>query len=202
VYIVSVGANGPEGDRLYRSTDGGTTFAEVLATSQPISNVLIRDATTVLAVSGSGTFRSGDGGATFGPADPAPKLGCLGARPDGTLIGCAANWDPDFMAVGQSADGAQWEKIFRFIELAGPLSCPAGTPGHDVCEQELWPVLKMQFGAKGPTCGAPDPEVDAVVDPPGSGGCCDTGGGSPLGFGLLSLLAAWVICFPRRRRRP
>jgi photosystem II stability/assembly factor-like uncharacterized protein len=201
VFIVSVGANGPEGDRLYRSTDGGTTFAEVLATSQPITNVLVRDATTVLAVSGSGTFRSGDGGATFGAADPAPKLGCLGARPDGTLIGCAANWDPDFMAVGRSADGSQWEKIFRFIELAGPLSCPAGTSGHDVCEQELWPGLKAQFGAKGPTCGV-DPMVDAVVDPPGPAGCCDTGGGSPFGFGLMSLLAAWVIFSPRRRRRP
>src|SRR5262249_44884088 len=65
VYLISVGANGLEGDRLYRSTDGGTTFKEVLATTQPIANVVIRDATSVLAVSGDGTFSSTDGGATF-----------------------------------------------------------------------------------------------------------------------------------------
>src|SRR5689334_14487515 len=64
IYLISVGANGLEGDRLYRSTDGGTTLKEVLATTQPIANVVIRDASTVLAVSGDGTFRSTDGGST------------------------------------------------------------------------------------------------------------------------------------------
>ena len=190
LYLVSVGANGPVGDRLYRSTDSGATFAEVLATTQPITNVVLRGAMTVLAVSAAGTFRSDDGGATFGPAATAPRLGCLGSRPDGTLIGCAANWDPDFMAVGRSADALQWQKIFRFVELAGPLSCPAGTPGHDVCDQEVWPGIQAQFGATGPACGAPPPDT---VPPPGPGGCCDAGDGSPIGSGLLVLLAAWRL---------
>jgi hypothetical protein len=196
VYIVSVEANG-SGDRLYRSTDGGTTFQEVLATAQPIANVVIRDAMNVLVVSGAGTFRSIDGGATFGAAATAPRLGCLGKRPDGTLVGCAANWDPDFMAVGRSDDASQWQKVFRFIELAGPVSCPAGTIGRDVCDKQLWPGLREQFGATGPTCGA---TPDLPVDPPRSGGCCDTGGGSPAGFGLLALWTAWMIGRPPRRR--
>lgn len=196
VYVVSVGANPPEGDRLYRSTDGGATFDEVLVTARPITDVVIRDATTVLAASGAGTFRSDDGGATFGAPATSPRLGCLGERPDGALIGCAANWDPDFMAVGRSDDAAQWQKIFRFVELAGPLSCPAGTKGRDVCEQELWPGLQMQFGATGSACGAPPPLDGADPTPPG--GCCDAGDRAPLVPGLLGLLAAWVIL----RRRP
>lgn len=199
VYLVSVNANGTDGDRLYRSTDGGMTFDEVLSTTQPITGVVIRDPMTVLVVGGQGTFRSGDGGVTFGPPATSPRLGCLGQRPDGTLIGCATNWDPDFMAVGTSSDGAQWQKIFRFVELAGPLSCPPGTAGHDICDQQYWPGLKMQFGANGPACGAPvDAPVD-TVEPPRPGGCCDAGDGAPIGLGLLTLLVAcWIG--PRRDR--
>lgn len=201
LYLVSVGANGLDGDRLYRSIDGGATFAEALATTQPITNVVFRDAMTVLVVSGQGTFRSADGGATFGTPATTPRLGCLGKRPDGTLIGCAPNWDPDFMAVGRSDDGTQWQKIFRFVELTGPVTCPAGTAGHDICDQQLWPVLKMQFGATGPACGAAmDAPVDGV-DPPRPGGCCDARGGPPIGLGLLTLLTAWIGLRGRLLRR-
>jgi len=194
VFLVSVHANGM-GDRLYRSTDGGITFHEVLATAKPITNVVIRDALTVLVVSGEGTFRSNDGGAVFGAAATAPQLGCLGKRPDGTLVGCAANWDPDFMAIGRSDDASQWQKLFRFIELDGPLSCPPGTAGHDICDQQMWSGVREQFGATGPMCStATDLPVDLVdaVAPSRPGGCCDAGG-SPIGLGLLTLLTAWGI---------
>jgi hypothetical protein len=200
LFLISAGSNGPEGDRLYRSTDGGATFDEVLATTQSITNVVLRDAATVLVVSGQGTFRSTDGGATFDSPATSPKLACLGEGADGTLIGCAPNWDPDFMAVGRSDDAAQWQKIFRFVELAGPVACPAGTPGHDVCEQQIWPGVKMQFGARGPACGAPTDGPATDGDPPGSGGCCDAGR-APLGAALLALLVVFRIGLPRTRRR-
>ena len=48
VYVISQGANPPSGDKLYRSTDGGATLTEVLATTEPIRDVVIRDAQTVL----------------------------------------------------------------------------------------------------------------------------------------------------------
>jgi hypothetical protein len=195
LYIVSVGANGTDGDRLYRSTDGGVTFAEVLATTQPIVDVVI-DATTVFVVSGDGTFRSDDSGASFGAAATAPKLGCLGKRSDGTLIGCATNWDPDFMAVGRSTDASQWQKVFRFVELAGPVVCPPGTAGFDVCDQQGWPIIQERFGATGPTCGA---TTDLPVEDGdrAGGGCCDAGNGSPIGL-ALTMLAAWLIGLRRR----
>jgi hypothetical protein len=195
VYLVSAGANGL-GDRLYRSTDGAASFHEVLATTKPITSVVIRDALTVLVVSGDGTFHSSDGGASFGSAAISPQLGCLGKRPDGTLVGCAANWDPDFMAVGRSDDASQWQKVFRFIELDGPLACPVGTAGHDMCEPK-WAGIKEQFGVTGPMCSTatdlpPDP-VDGGVSPPKPGGCCDAHDGSPISLGLLTLLTVWGI---------
>lgn len=200
LFIVSAGANG-KGDRLYRSTDGATSFHEVLATTAPITNVVLRDATSVLVASGEGTFRSDTGGESFGPVTATPQLGCLGKRPDGTLVGCAANWEPDFMAIGRSADGSQWEKIFRFIELDGPLACPAGTPGHDICDVQLWSGVQAQFAATGPTCpSATDLPMGDVVAPPRSGGCCDAGDGAPIGMGLLTALVAWRLGRRGRRR--
>jgi hypothetical protein len=198
VYIVSVGANGV-GDRLYRSTDGGASFHEALATTQAIGSVVIRDALTVLVVSKDGKegmYRSTDGGVSFGAAATTPQLGCLGKRPDGTLVGCAPNWEPDFMAVGRSDDAAQWQKIFRFVELDGPLACPVGTAGHDMCDQVLWPGVKAQFGVTGPMCStATDLPVDPVdgAPQPRAGGCCDAGDRSPIGLGLLTVLTAWGI---------
>ena len=207
VYLVSVGGNGP-GDRLYRSTDGGATLHEVLATAKPIANVVIRDPLSVFVVSGDGTFHSSDGGASFGAAATAPQLGCLGKRPDGTLVGCAANWEPDFMAVGRSDDASQWQKVFRFVELDGPLACPAGTAGHDLCDQQQWAGVKAQFGVTGPTCSTatdlpPDPVDGGAVAPPTRAGCCDAGDRSPIGLGLLTMLIAWRIGRrgPHGRRR-
>ena len=55
----------------------------------------------------------------------APQLACLAQRPDGTLLGCGANWEPDYKAVARSVDnGATWEKVWRFVEIAGAVSVP------------------------------------------------------------------------------
>ncbi len=199
LYLRSVGANNG-GDRLYRSADAGVTFTEVLATSTPIADVVIADATTVHVVAGAaGVYRSGDGGATFERLTDSPQLACLARRSDGTLAGCAPNWDPDFMAVGRSSDAAQWEKIFRFVELAGPVSCPAGTVGREVCDQQLWPALQAQFGATGPRCGG-DTDLAGDTTPPEAGGCCDAGDRAPIGVSVLGLIVAWVLAYRPRRR--
>lgn len=199
LFLVSIKANGT-GDILYRSDDGGETCERVLATTQPISNVVIRDATTVLVASADmlaripgGLYRSDDGGATFGGASAAMSLiGCLGTRPDGSLVACGPNWDPDFMAVGRSDDGAQWQKIFRFGELVGPLACPAGTAAHDICEAQEWCDRQKKFTLNDPRC--PEPEIERE-----SGGCCGAGSaGAPFGFGVLTVLTALLLV--RRRR--
>jgi hypothetical protein len=207
LYVTSVGANPPSGDRLYRSTDGGETFAEVLATTAAVHDVVIRTADHVLiatqfaspqVIVGGTAYQSLDGGLTFEVMPDAPQLACLGLAPDGTLVGCGANWQPDYKSVARSRDGgATWEKVWRFVELAGPLACPPGTPEHDVCELGQWDTLRRQFGATGPVCG--DHVVDGAVEPPPpkNGGCCGAGGGSPLpGAALVVIAGAWA----RRRR--
>jgi hypothetical protein len=208
--MVSEGANPPAGDRLYRSSDSGTTWTEVLAATASIHDVVIRDAQNVIvatqigtgsmtSITGGPSFASSDAGVTFTPLANAPQLACVAKRADGVLLGCGANWDPDFKAVAKSADGgATWDKVWRFVEMAGAVKCPEGTVEHDVCDVALWDCstcmtdLKRQFGAKGPTCGlAPD------ITPPPKKGCCD-GSGAEGSLMWLAISAWWL----GRRARP
>jgi hypothetical protein len=209
VYMSSELANPPSGDRLYRSADGGATWTEVLATTATIHDVLIRDAEhivvatqikTTSSIKGGPTYASTNAGVSFGPLAGSPELACVAKRADGTLLGCAANWDPDMMAVGKSEDGgATWQKVWRFVELAGAVKCPDGTVQHDTCDIAQWDCpacstdLKRQFGAKGPSCGslATDPVGPAKRD-----GCCDAGAGAESGIIWLLVVAWWLT---RRR---
>lgn len=198
VLISSIGANAA-GDLLYRSSDGGATWTEVLATTSPIVDLAIEHSGNVLvATLGTGSFQSTDHGASFSAMTSPPQLACVGQRGDGAIFGCAANWEPDFKAVARSSDAATWDKLFRFVELAGPLSCPAGTGQASMCDG-LWPALQQQFGATGPTaCGAP--VADVTTPPRKSGGCCDAGA-SPGDLGAIAGLAALCGGALRRRRR-
>ena len=209
LYIVSEASNGA-GDRLYRSSDGGQTLVEVLATSALISDVVIRDAQNVIvatqvrtgtsSIMGGPAYHSTDGGASFSELPGAPKLACVAKRADGALFGCGANWDPDYKALARSGDGgATWTKVWRFVEIAGAVQCSPGTVQHDTCDKMQWDCptcgsdLKRQFGAKGPACGVAG---DPPVDPPPKKGCCDAGNGGEVA--LLWLLVG--VALLRRRR--
>jgi len=208
VYLISQGANNSSGDRLYRSSDAGITWTDVLDVTGPIKNVVIQDANTVFVTTmmqsgmtfiGGPAYRSTNGGLAFDPMPAAPQLACLGKDPGGNLIGCGANWQPDYEAVARSTDGAaSFAKVWRFVELAGPLDCPAGTAEYDTCNQEMWDNVKAQFASTGPTCGAnvvPD-GANGDPAPKKGGGCCDAGAGGPVG-----LLWAFVVGGLLLRRR-
>ncbi len=66
VYVATIESSGPPnpGDRLYRSNDGGATFAEVLVTTNAITDVLVRGASVIVATKVGG-FTSTDRGVTF-----------------------------------------------------------------------------------------------------------------------------------------
>jgi hypothetical protein len=153
VWIASAGANPPRGDRLYRSTDGGTTWRDALATTGSIRSVAIISSgpagQILVATRGGGAFRSLDGGASFAPLCDAPQLDCANQRGDGWSFGCAANWEPDHAALMATTDGTVWTKRLQLHELAGPLDCPAGTAEHDICGGQ-WPALQQQLGTSGP----------------------------------------------------
>jgi uncharacterized protein (TIGR03382 family) len=212
VYMASEGANPPSGDRLYRSSDGGMTWTEVLATTSTIHDVVIRDAQNIIvatqiktasSIMGGPAFQSTNGGTSFSEIPGAPQLACVSKRSDGVLFGCGANWDPDFKAVAKSADGgASWDKVWRFVEIAGAVQCDAGTVQHDTCDVALWDCpscqtdLKRQFGAKGPACGAAasDPPV---TEPAPKKGCCDASGEGA----ATSLLGLVIVGWWLSRRR-
>ena len=201
LYLRSTAAAPPSGDRLYRSTDGGASFTEVLAAPEAITAVVVRDRAVLAAVGMAGLYQSLDGGRTFSPVERSPHLACLTPSPDGGLLGCGTNWDPDFFAVGRSPDGHSWQKLFRFADMAGPLACPAGTAQRETCELSLWPSMREQFGATGPGATCPDEVPDAPAPPrPRAAGCCDGGGGGALG--ASGLLALGVLGARVRRRRP
>lgn len=208
--LTSVGANPPSGDRLYRSTDGGGSFVEVLATTDAVRDVVFRkDGSVLVATLAGGTFEARGAqpftrlGATSpnSPDVQPPRLGCIAERPGGELIGCGANWQPDFMAVGRATDPLAWQKLFRFVELAGPLACPAGTTTQELCAP-MWPALQQQFAATGPpeTCGGAMGPVDGPPPMPrkdGGAGCCDASGAST---GGLALFGIGALVLARRRR--
>ena len=198
VYVRSVRAVGmaaPEGDILYRSADGGRSWAPVLTTTDGIRDVVIRGSEVLVATKMGGSHRSTDDGHTFTPIASPPQAACLGDR-GGTLFSCGANWQPDGFSLGRSADAVAWTKVFRFIELRGPLACPAGTVQHDVCEVEQWPALRTQFGI--PVEGGVDAGTDPAQPP---GGCCDASGTSALPVAAIGLLIGVGIWRGRRRKR-
>ncbi len=207
LFIVSIGANQGIGDRLYRSDDGGATFTDVLETTSMIRDVVVVDATHVIvqtaivseatmSESGGPAYLSTNGGMAFTPMSNVPQLDCLGLAPDGSLIGCGANWGPDFMAVAKSTDiGGTWSKVWRFVNMAGPLTCSTGTAEQDTCSTQ-WSGIQMQFAPTGPGCNQPD--AGTMMPKKSGGGCCDAGGGAPIGLAWAAALALWL---GRRRAR-
>jgi hypothetical protein len=197
ILLTSLGASAGKGDRLYRSVDAGYSFTEVLVTADTIRDVVFAQNGTVYVATASRTFQSTNNAASFAPIEGTPHLACLGERADGKLIGCGANWEPDFKAVAVSTDSLTWSKQFRFVELAGPLACAPGTTSHTECDP-LWPSLQQQFGATGPaTCNAP-PVADGLPEPPPpkDTGCCDAGGSVPIAS-LVFVFAFFALLRPR-----
>ena len=190
---------GPE--RLVRSEDAGATWETVLELAE-LTDLLVGPDGVVWvggknraavgegdagapASSPHGLWRSDDGGNTFREVRGDLSVGCLAWRA-GALWACADNYRDGF-ALGRSMDeGATFEPVLRFEELAGPVECP---PTSDTAVQCAM------------TPGDADIYADLHVEPSSatsSSGCgCRGAGDGPAAFTtLLPLLALW-----RRERR-
>ena len=196
LYVRSQGAEGAIGDVLYRSTDSGDTWTEILRTDVAMQAVLMRqNGTLMVGTLTSGVHRSVNGGDTW-EMDSLPQMCCLGESGDGTLFSCGANWDPDFFALGRSMDGQSWDKVVRFSEVKTAYSCPTGTIQRDTCESKRWPSLCEMFGCNGTVDASPTPDGPVIDN--GKRGCCQVGGQTPwdsLVLGMAIGLLLW-----RRRR--
>lgn len=210
VYVRVTYAEGEAvGDRFFRSTNAGDSWAEVFFVADRVPGFVVRKNGEVLAASAtSGTWRSpsGDPG-TFVQQATSLQTQCMTERSDGTLFACAQNFAPDNMSIGSSTDGTIWSKVFRFSETVGPIDCAVDSLQCSICQLTLWCGLREQFGIEadptscavagpdGSTCGGPLPPVEEPDEEDG-GGCCGTGGG-PVSL-LLGLFVAGVL---RRSRR-
>jgi len=212
VYVVAT--EHPDGDRLYRTTDGGSSWKLVFQLEGVITGVTLArlpgEGTDKVIVSTmvrkglvlvGGPAMAASDGETFGPLDGAPTLACTTVAPDGRLFGCGANWEPDYMAVGRrDADG--WKKVWRFVELLGPLDCGADSQQNMMCNSRYGNV-EMTFQPTGPVCGEHiiPPPPDGPPPPPDHPGCgCDSGRPTSLIWvGLLFVISSRSA---RRSRRP
>ena len=197
-------------DRVFRSDDGGVGWLEVLSFVDDDARAFISsaDGMTILIGSGyKGAMISHDGGMSFAPVDGAPQMFCGGIRDaDEDDFICSGNWENQ-MALGRSTDLTTWTKVYRFVELAGPLECPAGTPQAMECAPN-WCTICEMFGCPDPECGGPSPADGGRRD--GGGGGAGNGGGGGCGCGIgRSLTVFWplvvvgllVVGLRRRRRR-
>lgn len=190
---------------LYRSTDGGQTWTRVLDFRSDISAFIVRaDGQTVIAASTSpcpsepldpdkGCVQiSRDGGETWNAAGDQPKMACLDETEAGTLYACGTNWEPDMFALGRSSDGETWDEILRFVDVAGPLDCPAETVQSAECATEMWPTVCSTIGKCAPVADAGTGALDAGMSG-GEGGCCRVAGDrrplAPVALILVVLVA-------------
>lgn len=207
VLYVRVTAIAGGGDAIYRSADGGVTWAPVQGLPKPDplrAFVVRRNGDVLVGTPTQGAFKSTDG-INFTPVAGAPHLSCLSERADGTLFGCTQNYGTgnDGAGIMKSSDGVTWTPLLRYQDISGPQSCAAGTVQKDSCEVPVWCGVREQLGITSTVIDCPlivpDGMPDGGMQPmPSSGGCCETGTSSSgvLLCGLTALVLAW------RKRRP
>jgi hypothetical protein len=210
---------------IWRSTTGGASWTMVDEFDDYVDGVVIRKyggvaaqastkAQVVLGTRTSGMWVSNDGGQTFTELTKPPSAGgnaietrCMAER-NGTLWACGNNLPPDSMALGKSATADNWTKVLQFKDIAGTISCAAGTIEEDTCDQQRWCGLRAQLGivanptncqsvaADGPPMDGVPPDGNGTTKPPK--GCCNVGG-SPAGAALIT--AVVLVPLMRRRKR-
>ena len=241
---LDVNGNNP-GDSIYKTTNGGgvpgdtTAWHKLLVTHDPVGiSFLVRSNGDLIAgTETSGTLRSTAGDACIDSTSCAwqmlaspPHVNCLVENP-ATLAtthevwACTENYDTpgiqgDGYGIMKTTDFVTWQPVLRFQDIAGPVSCAAGTAQQDQCVESymghasVWCCLEMQLGITAMTLdanGRPlctganscEPTIGAdagtkLVKPIG-GGCCGTGGGGA-GALVLGLGTAALLIRSRRRR--
>jgi hypothetical protein len=194
LFAVSVDAGGPMKDKLYRSTNGGMSWSFVLDTRSSLRKVVFLADGSVLVASVMDVWQAPSPTGTFAPLTKQLEMACAAQREDGAIFGCGANWDPDNMALGTSAASpvGPWTKVFRFVDMAGPLACPTGTVQHDECQLVEWPTVKEQFGITDPMVDGAPADAAVTTPPRKSGGCCDSGGSDGAATAVIVALAVVI----------
>jgi hypothetical protein len=194
------------GDGLYVSTNAGATWKHILSLAGQISFLVRANGDIVAATQNLGTQKSSNNGTSWSPVAGAPHINCLSENGRGELWACTQNFGnmstpSDGFGIMKTTDLATWTGVLKFQDIRAPVACPAGTPQHDKCDQQLWCGLCLQLGCdpKRPCPGFGADGAGDGVNVTKPGGCCDSGAGG-LGAGaLFGLMIGFVVLRPRRR---
>jgi hypothetical protein len=202
VATVPTGSTSVIRQALLRSTDGGTTFAQIYeldATTDPsgqthgIDSVAIDVSANRVYVATrtgllSGADDAGNTPPTLAPAGSFSQAQCVDIH-GGALYVCTSQFPPDNAAIARSTDGAAtYSSVLNYADTVGPVDyCPRGTPVGDMCPY-YWYMYGSQLGITfdGGTDGA-------MMDPPGGGGCGCTVGTVESAAGGLTFAALVLV---------
>lgn len=181
----------PRAAWLLKSIDSGATFTPVVTTPELFGSVAFGlDPSVVYAAAGNELYRSTDEGQTFVHLAKPQKNACVTTR--GARVYACGLQELDSWAVGQG-EGGDFGPLLKWSQILGPLSCPASSLVHTLCDP-LWPVVKATFPLE-PDAGAPvDPDGGTEPPPPPPKGCGCATLDAPLWFAM--------ILFLRRARTP
>lgn len=228
VYMKVTVETGEIGDSVYRSTDAGQSWTKILTRRSyyGLSFLTRRDGTCVASTRELGSWRSTDCATAAAPTWTdlvgAPHIGCLAEDSTGTVWACTQNFmgvvppplppvEADGYAIMRaSGDLSAWVPVLKLQDIAGPVTCPAGTIQHDECTLQQWccivQVLRITSTVIAcPTTGAcavaiadgaPDAGMKKGGEPDPS--CCGAGRGSS--SLLLALFVVAKLCVRSRRR--
>ena len=208
VYIRVTVVNGTVGDALYRSSDAGATWTQILALGDSLRAFAVRGNGDIVAATPTlGAQVSHDKGATWMALVNPPHLNCLVENDQGELWGCTQNFGTqnapgDNYGIMKTTDLATWTGVLRYQDILAPVACPAGTVQHDKCATTSWCATVQQLGITSTAVNCGTPAADIPADTSGDGGtkkgCCSTGDGAAPGTLLLGLALGAVILRKRR----
>lgn len=224
-------ATGAIGDVIYRSDNGGGSWTKILEKQDEISFVIRANGDMVAGTKQSGTFVARAATpTTWETVAGAPHINCLVENAAGELWACTQNYGvmqipSDDAGIMKTTNLTSWTKVLRYQDIAGPVTCAAGTRQHDQCVYDCpdmtydadpatcpnttpraWCTLKKQLAITSTAIDCPAAETDGPpqVDGPKTStdpGCCGVGdtGGAPAAL-ALSLGIGTVILRSRRRK--
>jgi hypothetical protein len=211
-----------DGDRIWRSTDGGATATQLLKLGNteglmglafgPAAGTLYLAAVDLFPLAGKppgSLYVSRDAGKTWLPPRPAPETGpqfaCLvadGAR----LYACSTGQGrkEDLMLGYSDDEGMTWTPMTTLGSLSGPKSCAKAQceavsqwlcDTYTSCAEGMSPTPNTT-----PDAGSPDASIPSPTLPKEDSGCALANNGGSSGTTALGTALTLLLLLSRRRR--
>jgi photosystem II stability/assembly factor-like uncharacterized protein len=175
-------------DSIVITVDGGQTFQTALTVAGAFTSFLrATDGALYAGMVDGALYVRALGESTFAKRD-GPRFRCLGQKPGTSRIYACGDMLLDGFSLATTDDGGRtFQRVMKFTELLGPLSCSA----VQVACAAHWERIQQVLGiAAAPDAGpAPDAGSGPPVPPPAKSGCA-TAGISAL---AMLLVAAFAI---------